>query len=75
MYRSDKHLNLKNLLQSRKSRNHATAHRVVSSQWLYGFYKLRQISMNGPTVFPRIAIPPSPTPGILYLPFAGPFNA
>jgi len=34
MSRSDKYLNLKNHFQSRKSRNHATDHRVVSSQWL-----------------------------------------
>jgi len=34
MNRSNKNMKVKNLNKVRKSRNHATAHRVISSQWL-----------------------------------------
>ena len=39
MNRSDKNMKIENPFKVQKSRNHATAHRVVSSQWLGVFFK------------------------------------
>ncbi len=56
MNRSANHLKIKNNFTTRKSQNHATAHRVISSQWL-GFPLFYSYFMTLLTIsFPDIII-------------------